>query len=91
MINLSFTQFNKFANALSVANANFASTYTSAEIHKFSVEGIKIAIISRVKNMCDLSTEDFDIFADFIFNISNEEMSDYVKSLCNKSDAIVVR
>ena len=83
-----FEQLSGFANELAIANANFVFTWTSKEIDTYSPEALRLAIISRVKNICELSDGKLDVFIDIMLNISDEKMIKYREALSKYADVI---
>lgn len=90
MIKMATKTLNDYATELAMINANFCSTYLPSEIYSFTLEFLRFAISSRVKNnnIVKMEQKDIDILIGFVLNFSDAKMIAYREALVKYSEVL---
>lgn len=81
---------NDYATELAMINANFCSTYSPSAIYDFTLEFLRFAISSRIKNnnIVKMEQKDIDTLIGFVLDFSVNKMITYREALVKYSEVL---
>lgn len=81
---------NDYATELAMINANFCSTYSPSAIYDFTLEFLRFAISSRIKNnnIVKMEQKDIDTLIGFVLDFSDIKMIAYREALVKYSEVL---